>query len=220
MALSNSYIQVYGQLPDVFNRIAEAQAPEKFTRQYLKDLGFRSSNFHALIPLLKSLHFLTEDGTPTVRYHEYRNTARSRGIMGDAIRDAYGDLFTIKANPTDADRELIEGKFKSAHNVSPNVAKLMSNTFYSLLDLADLESSAPFDTVAKIVKPTEEVEGGPAVTETPVSNPTVIPRKATNEADIQSRPTLHYNIQIHLPATKDVEVFNSIFKALKEHLLD
>ena len=31
---------------------------------------------------------------------------------------------------------------------------------------------------------------------------------------------LHYNIQIHLPATKDVEVFNAIFKSLKEHLLE
>jgi hypothetical protein len=29
---------------------------------------------------------------------------------------------------------------------------------------------------------------------------------------------LHYNIQIHLPATKDIEVFNAIFKSLKEHL--
>src|SRR5580693_1069811 len=140
MALSTAYIQNYGQLGDVFTRIAEAQAPEKFTRQYVKDLGFTSSNFRPLIPLLKSLHFLTEDGTPTNRYHDYRNTARSRQIMGEAIRAAYGDLFTIKAHPTDADRGLIEGKFKSAHNVSPNVAKLMTNTFYSLLDLADIDA--------------------------------------------------------------------------------
>jgi hypothetical protein len=31
---------------------------------------------------------------------------------------------------------------------------------------------------------------------------------------------LHYNIQIHLPATKDVEVYNAIFKSLKEHLFE
>jgi hypothetical protein len=34
------------------------------------------------------------------------------------------------------------------------------------------------------------------------------------------RAGLHYNIQIHLPATKDVEVYNAIFKSLKDHLLD
>jgi hypothetical protein len=33
-------------------------------------------------------------------------------------------------------------------------------------------------------------------------------------------PGLHYNIQIHLPASKDIEVYNSIFKALKEHLFE
>ena len=32
--------------------------------------------------------------------------------------------------------------------------------------------------------------------------------------------SLHYNIQIHLPATKDIEVYNAIFRSLKEHLLE
>lgn len=213
MALSSAYVQVHGQLPDIFARIAEAQAPEKFTVQYLKDLGFASSNFRAVIPLLKSLNFLTADGTPTNRYHEYRNSARSRQIMADALREAYGELFTIKSKPMEADRPLIEGKFKSAHNVSPNVAKLMSSTFFSLLELADLttplESSSPAKEV-KTVEPAEEYVPAPKIVESKPESPLVK----------RSQPTLHYNIQIHLPATKDVEVFNAIFKALKEHLLD
>src|SRR5258708_5353815 len=98
MALSSSYVNVYGQLPQVFTRIAEGQAPEKFTTQYLKDLGFTSSNYRAIIPLLKSLGFLTLDGTPTARYHEYRNTARSRRVMGEAIREAYGTCSPSKRN--------------------------------------------------------------------------------------------------------------------------
>ena len=207
MALASAYIQVYGKLPDVFARIAEAQAPEKFTVQYLKDLGFASTNFRALIPLLKALNFLTAEGEPTPRYHEYRNTARSRQVMADALREAYGDLFTIKAKPTEADRALIEGKFKSTHNVSPNVAKLMASTFYALLDLADL-STGPSAPVPPAKPAVEVIQPKP---EQPK------PEQQPNE---KTRPTLHYNIQIHLPATKDVEVFNAIFKALKEHLLD
>ena len=205
MALSNAYVQVYGQLPQVLSRIAEGQAPDKFTAQYLKDLGFSSSNFRAVIPLLKTLGFLTPDGTPTNRYHEYRNTARSRRVMADAIREAYGDLFTIKAVPTDADRALIEGKFKSTHNASTNVAKLMTSTFYSLLDLADLSAA------------TLEAKKDEKQPEPPVQ-PKIGPE--TPPAIHHARSTLHYNIQIHLPATKDVEVFNAIFKALKEHLLE
>lgn len=208
MPLIDSYIQVYGQLGEFFRRIADGQAPEKFTRQYVKDLGFASSNFHAVIPLLKALGFLSPDGTPTARYHDYRNTARSRRVLGEALREAYADLFTIKATPTDADRPLIEGKFKSVHNSSPVVAKLMASTFYALLDLADL--SVP--TNVEEPKKKEEKQGGASL---PKESP-----ERNSATEKRAPPTLHYNIQIHLPATKDVEVFNAIFKSLKEHLLE
>lgn len=204
MALTDVYVQVYGQLGDFFKRIAEGQAPERFTRQYLKDLGFTSTNFNAVIPLLKALGFLAADGAPTERYHRYRDGSQSRRVMGEALREAYGDLFVIKANPTDADRGLIEGKFKSAHNSTDRVAKLMASTFYSLLGLADLQP------------PLKAVPAEPPTTPPPA------PVQHTDKAGtppVPLGPTLHYNIQIHLPATKDVEVFNAIFRSLKEHLL-
>lgn len=204
MALTNSYVQVYGQLPELFGRIREAGAPEKFTTQHLKDWGYTSSNFRAVIPLLKSLGFLAPDGSPTTRYHEYRNNAQSANVMAEALRDAYGDLFNIKAHPTQSDRGLIEGKFKSAHNASPNTAKMMANTFYSLLALADLSSTATHQARAPETAKMIAVDSQPA-------------QQSDHKA---TRPSLHYNIQIHLPATKDIEVFNAIFKSLKEHLLD
>ena len=58
--------------------------------------------------------------------------------MAVALGDAYGYLFTIRANPTPAGRRLIEGKFRSVHNASALTAKLMASTFYSLLEMADL----------------------------------------------------------------------------------
>lgn len=204
MALTNAYLQIYGQLPEIFQRISEAAAPEKFTTQHLKDWGYTSSNFRAIIPVLKALGFLSADGSPTTRYHDYRG-AHPRLVMAEAIKEAYGDLFTIKAKPTTADRELIEGKFKSSHNASPNTAKLMAATFFALLDLADLNSTPPATqevekVAAQKTSPPKEVEGN-------------LPKS-------HGSPSLHYNIQIHLPATKDIEVFNAIFKSLKEHLLD
>lgn len=217
MALASAYVNVYGQLGEVFRRIADGQAPEKFTVQYLKDLGFSSSNYRAIIPLLKALGFLNPEGTPTSRYLEYRNTARSRRVMGEALREAYGDLFTIKASPTEEDFDLIEGKFRSAHNASTTTAKLMASTFYALLELADLGRLAPAEK--DIVN-----EGENEVPEAPPVSPHLGTSKP-EETRVLDRPgyptpTLHYNIQIHLPATKDVEVFNAIFKSLKEHLLD
>lgn len=127
--------------------------------------------------------------------------------MGEAIKEAYSDIFLIKAHPKPGDRELIQGKFKSYHNASDNVAKLHANTFFALLDLADINS--------KTTKPRKKE----------TQTETAPPEKVTSTSPIKmSLPIdklgLHYNIQIHLPATKDVEVYNAIFKSLKEHLID
>lgn len=113
MALPSVYTQVYGQIPEFFQKIQEGQAPSTFTQQHLKDIGFASTNHRAFIPILKALGFLTPGGTPTNRYHDYRDKSQSRQIMGEAIKEAYSDLFLIKSHPKEFDKNLIEGKFKS-----------------------------------------------------------------------------------------------------------
>lgn len=202
MALSGSYVQPTNRIPDIFSKIRDGQAPERFTNQLLKDWGFTSTNDRAFISLLKSLGFLSADGKPTARYNDYRDHSRSKQIMAEALRDAYGDIFLIKEHPTQADKDAIEGKFKSFHNASDNVAGLMTKTFLGLLNLADLSKSAS--------KPAnKEHEKKPEV------ETSKLPDNVRNGVS-----GLHYNIQIHLPATKDVEVYNSIFKSLKEHLFE
>ena len=198
MALTNAYVQPISRIPDIFGKIRDGQAPDRFSQQLMKDWGFASSADRAFIPLLKALGFLTADGKPTRRYNDYRDHSRSKAVMTEALRDAYGDIFLIKEHPSSADKAAIEGKFKSFHNASNNVAGLMTKTFLGLLALADMTS-------------------------TPASKPDAGPppgREADPPADavIKVKPGLHYNIQIHLPATKDIEVFNAIFKALREHL--
>lgn len=208
MGLPTSYTQAYGALEEFFTRIRDAQAPEKFTQQILKDWGFKSNNHRPFIPLLKSLGFLSSDGAPTQRYHEYRNHSKSKTVMGEALKEAYSDIFLIKAHPTSKDKDLIQGKFKSFHNVSDNVAKLHTSTFYALLKLADLNkmNKQPF---ANKESTTEKEEATP------------IEEKKDLYTELStSKLALHYNIQIHLPATKDVEVYNAIFKSIKEHLID
>jgi hypothetical protein len=205
MALPTTYTQETKVLPEFFGKIRDAQAPDKFTLQIIKDFGYKSNNHRAFLPLLKALGFLTADGSPTARYHNYRNHALSKSVMGEAIKVTYSDLFLIKAKPTNSDKTLIEGKFKSYHNVSDTVAGLMTKTFYALLDLAELDAT------------TESTKS--SIKETPVkSDEEYIVKSLSNTT--HSSVGLHYNIQIHLPATKDVEVYNSIFKSLKDHLLE
>lgn len=207
MALSNIYLQGYGKIPDFFQKIRDGQAPDQFTHQLLKDWGFSSSSDRKFIQLLKALEFLSPDGKPTSRYQNYRDHSRSKQVMGEALREVYGDIFLIKSSPTNNDKEAIQGKFKSFHNVSDRVAQLMTNTFLALLDLADLTGKAK--TKPK-QKPQTSDEKGKAID---------IPETSL-QPPLDRTPGLHYNIQIHLPATKDIEVYNAIFKSLKEHLYE
>lgn len=209
MPLTDAYVQTPGQMAEFFQALCNGQAPPQFTQQYLKDLGFTSTNHRAFLPLLKSLGFLSADGAPTSRYHEYRDSSQSRRVLGEAVKEAYADLFLIRAQPSENDRPLIEGKFKSVHNVSDVVAKRMANTFFALLPLADL-TSPPAPAVPAAPAP---VPAGPVGNGNGLQAPTFGVQTPTPP------PGLHYNIQIHLPATKDVEVFNAIFKSLREHLL-
>lgn len=205
MGLTNSWVGAANRIPDVFNKIRDGQAPSQVTNQLLKDWGFASSADRAFIPLLKSLGFLTPTGQPTQRYHDYRDHSRSKAIMGEALKEAYQDIFLIKAKPTKADQGSITGKFKSFHNASDDVAQRMSKTFFALLDLADLSE---LDTL-KASDETPAIAFESAATKQPLS--------VTGSPILAG---LHYNVQIHLPATKDVEVYNAIFKSLKEHFVD
>jgi|ERR1700722_9255631 hypothetical protein len=115
MALLNQSVQVFGQIKKLFETLKQGQAPEKFTREFLKDISFTSSNHLAFIPLLKGLGFLTSDGVPTQRYRNFLDKTLSSKVLAEAIKEAYGDIFILKARPTKADRALIEGKFKSTY---------------------------------------------------------------------------------------------------------
>ena len=204
MGLPTTYTQETKVLSEFFGKLRDAQAPEKFTLQMIKDFGYLSNNHRAFLPILKAIGFLTADGSPTTRYHNYRNHSMSKSVMGEALKESFSDIFLIKAKPTSADKALIEGKFKSFHNVSDTVAGLMTKTFYALLDLADLNNTEVPKLEAKetLTKSDEDVI------------------QSVVKSKSNSAIGLHYNIQIHLPATKDVEVYNAIFKSLKDHLIE
>lgn len=206
MALPNVYYQNLGKLPEFFQRIREAQAPSQVTQQIVKDWGFTSSNDRALIPLLKAIGFLTSDGQPTKLYIDYRDDHAARRVLGEALETSYIDIFNIRSKPKPADREAIQGKFKSTHNTSDLIAGLMAKTFFALLELSDIGTSSTRPSLAPV---DSEIK--------PITSTEPDPTRAGGKVAFSG---LHYNIQIHLPATKDVEVYNAIFKSLKEHLVE
>lgn len=228
MALLNQSVQVYAKLGKLLEALREGQAPEKFTREFLRDIGFKSSNDLAFIPLLKGLGFLAADGTPTQRYKEFLDPTKWKKVVAESVREAYSDIFVIKSKPTKSDRKQISGKYRSTYNLSENSADRAAGTFLALLALADEDVlyGAKISTAPEAIKPTppKKPKDAPPI-EPPITPPpaAAIPPGEPPTApspEVKNAMGLHYNIQVHLPATKDVEVYNAIFKALREHLID
>jgi len=206
------YLNSVSKLQAIMAKIVEGTAPEKFTTQHLKNIGFGSSNDRAVIPLLKDLGFLSTDGVPTQSYHDYRNASRSKKVLGQALKEAYPEIFHIAAIPSQSDKEAIKGLCKSAHNASDQVAGFMANTFLTLLEISDITGSENGEVEQESPETVETAERKDTRTVVEgVENPPVPRHLMAN---------LRYNIEIHLPATKEIEVYNAIFKSLKEHLID
>lgn len=203
------YTSSTGLLKQLFQKIKEATPPQRFSQDFLVDsLKFNKSGpTLSMIPILKRIGFLGTDGSPSEVYKKFRNpdSKVSGAAMAQAMKIGYSELFSrneywFKKDKTDLKNFLIE-----VLEADPKDAKLnfLLATIETLKPLANFEES-------------------------------FIPEKSNTKKDAQflvenNKPTsvedasglnLSYTINLNLPETSDITVFNAIFKSLKENLLN
>ncbi len=196
------YVNAYKSVANLFGAIKTANVPTKFNRDFISTmLGLKSSSYNAMIPLLKNLGFLDPANTPTEHYKDFRDDSISRQVLSKRIKESYNVLFTANAYAHRLTKQQVEAKLKSILGVGdddktvPNVA----GTFKVLCDLADFESD-------------------PIVKETSKQLPDLYQHQQKEK--LTTKLGLNYTINLNLPPTTDIEVFNAIFKSLKEHILN
>ena len=109
MAQDYPYMVSNNKIEPIFKKIETAAKPSKFTNEFLKNLGFSSSNDRAIIPLLKRLSFLSDDGTPTTYYADLKDPKISKQRIGQQIKELYNELFAIDINIQNAPDTEIKG---------------------------------------------------------------------------------------------------------------
>lgn len=214
MALNSSYLVAVKNVRPFFDSLITAKAPNAFTQNFIKGLGFKSTNDRLYIGLLKGLGFLDANAVPTERYFRFLDQSQSKKVLAEAIEEAYGDLFAVHTKAQElavADvknklRTLTQGKY------SEKVIALMASTFKALAEYAEWGS----EIVTRSKKEDVKSDAPEKVPEEVRSIPSV----ETPEDDRSSRlAQFHYNIQIHLPESRDESVYDAIFKSLRRHLL-
>lgn len=220
MAVPTTYMFSAQHVPEIFEAIQQAGVPPRFTQEFLKSLGFTSSNDRAVIGVLKSLGFLDQSGVPTDRYRAYRNKRDAPYVLADAIREAYSDVFLANENAQSLPADRIKGILATRTDKGDSVLKKMATTFRALVGIAKWDrDAAPATAGTAEEAPAETTNGASPVVEQPVDATVVVGSGSDTGRRRVGVPEYHYNIQIHLPATKDITVYNAIFKSLREHLL-
>lgn len=213
MALSTSYLVTTKNLDSIFAALLSAKAPSTLTTGFLKTLGFTSSNDSLYIRLFKDLGLIDQSNAPTEKYFRFLDQSESRKVMAECVEEAYSDLFAINKKAYELSETEVKNKFKTLTQGTKedNILALMAKTFKALSDYADW--SKPTITTLKIDTQPEKKEEKQAEQQ---KNPSI---KHIPIPESKDKPSLHYNIQIHLPETRDTAVYDAIFKSLKEHLL-
>jgi hypothetical protein len=210
VADSYPYIVSNNKVEPIFARIRSAAKPEKFTREVLATWGFTASNDRAMVGVMKDLGFVTEAGAPTEHYDRLRDPNDWRFVLAERMRDCYSDLFAIDQNINAAPESEVMGAMLRITGKEEGIVRRYYTTFKTLASLARFE-------------PKTNRQASPAPAPVPLAEeppPAPEPKGELGFDDHvrKRRPDFHYNIQIHLPVTTDITVYNAIFKSLKEHL--
>jgi len=215
MPLSATYLQTTKNVDSFFNSLITAKAPEVFTQRFLESLEFKSTNDRLFIGVLKSLGFLDANGKPTERYFRFLDQSQSKRVLAEALQEAYSDLFAVNTKANDLTATEVKNKFRTLTQGknSENVLTLMANTFKALVEYAEWQPEEKKTTKKEAEPKKQEAELESEKREDQVLHLD----KDENETKLQT-PQLHYNIQIHLPESRDQAVYDAIFNSLKKHL--
>lgn len=198
------YMPSVKNLHSLLDKIQKAGVPETFGIDFLKDLGFTSSNDRSAIKVLKYLGMLDGSGKPQTSYREFVDHTKAKAVLASRLRVAFDDLFLADKDAHTRTTAKLKGWFKTKTGSGDAVAEKMATTFKSLASYADF--SAPSQPVEKTVE-----ESPPP----PPRDPPVDERRGALETPLG----LTFRVEVHLPDTTNIDTFRAIFRALREELL-
>jgi len=212
MAAKLPYLVSTGLIPKILEKIQNARRPERFTQDFLETkLGHSGGSARPIIPLLKRLGFLGSDGVPTPLYDQFRNTETQGIAIAEGMRNSFSELFDRNEYVYDLSREKLTGLVVEITGGAKEdrSTQAIVGTFLALKELADFEGEALAQS-----HPESKQEAAPPA---PIQKHTQGTPQLTNTDNVELR--VGYTINLNLPETNDPEIFNAIFKALRDNLL-
>ena len=130
-------------------------------------------------------------------------------MLARQIRLAYKGLFGVDENAQSMSVDAVKGKLATLTGKDEAVVKKMAATFKALCKEADF--AAPHEA---------EKEAKPSTDPATMAAEVIVESPALDQVTPRlSGLAFSHTIYINLPATRDVAVYDAIFKSIREHLL-
>ncbi|MDE0553563.1 MAG: DUF5343 domain-containing protein [Candidatus Poribacteria bacterium] len=206
------YVTAPGNVPKALNAIISAATPDKVTQDFVKEmLKIPGGSGDQMTSFLKKIGMAGPDGTPTDTYKKFRNEATRGTAAASVLRYGYSRLY--KRN--EYMHTLSPAKLKGLIIEETGADEKNSSVRNTAKCIQGIKAFASFDADSE-----ETAEAQQEI------SPPVLPDERTAR-QFQQLPmkeqgvgmNLSYTINLNLPATSDIAVFNAIFKSLKENLL-
>lgn len=198
------YLAAHGNITKALEGVRAASIPEKFTQDFLSaKLGLTGGGARPVIPFLKRAGFLNSDGSPSELYRRFKNSAAAPAAAAEAMRKAYSALYEVNEYAHELSDDKLKGLILQVTGLESDssLIRAMVGSFKALKAFADFDAS-PASGQAEDRQDEARVDTG-------------LHGNGGGGGAIR----LGYNINLNLPATSDIAVFNAIFKSLREHLL-
>ena len=183
-----------------------------------------------LLPILRRVGLIDEEGRPAPLMNEWREDARYPAVCRRMIEELYPEEFRSAFPATDPDRGEIKSWFRYQARTGDGAARQMTS-FYLLLceaDAAKEDASAakPSRNGKKKAASRREASGTVAADEESEGSPTAESQQAspeipddTREAHSRSRAVdVCVNVQVVIPETADATMIDAIFASMAKHL--
>jgi hypothetical protein len=200
------YVSSPGVLKKTLELIIPAERPDNFSGNFMSTiLKLTGGSARAVPPFLKKMQFIGSDATPTGLYSKFKTDGGRSQAAYDGLRNAFSELFKRNSFIHKADEATVRDLIVEITGLkkSDRIVALMYASFDAVRVFISGDVGQKQDDV-------EEVEKSE--------------RSESIGSDRSRRSDgfgigLAYNINIILPETENIEVFNSIFKSLRDNLL-
>lgn len=197
-----AYTTVAGKIGTLLEKIRTVGVPPRATTQWLKSIGFTSSNDATLIGVLKQVGLADSSGVPSSRWSQFRGRDH-KTVLASAIREGYAELFAVYPDAWQRSITDLEHVFSTSSTGGKQVISKTVATFKNLC------ASAEFSDLPEEA----DLVVGDAPLHTPISSRTASAASAKN-----LNPSVHIDIQVHISADASSDQIDQIFKSMGKHL--